>query len=373
MRAARASASLTGLRVGLLPAGQGDSILIEYGDGDAPRRVLIDGGPSRSYPGISSRLAQIPPDHRRLDLLVLTHVDADHIEGVIKLLNDAALAVEIDEVWFNGYQQLPPDDELGPPQGEILSALLEQHGIRWNSAFGSAAVQRRRGDRLPRVELPDGLRLTVLAPDAATLGALRAVWERECRVAGIAPGSTRDALQLLAASARLSPLDSYLDGELDVDALAAQPQTTEDQSVTNASSIVLLAEYRDRSVLLAGDSTPAVLTAGVERLLAERDRPFLEVDAFKVPHHGSRYNVTRGLLQLVRSPTYLVSTDGAYFGHPDPAAIARLLVYGQRSSRVVFNYRTQHTEGWSDPALMACYGFRAMYPRNGTKGVSLNL
>ena len=104
-----------------------------------------------------------------------------------------------------------------------------------------------------------------------------------------------------------------------------------------------------------------------------RDRPFLEVDAFKVPHHGSRYNVTRGLLQLVRSPTYLVSTDGAYFGHPDPAAIARLLVYGQRSSRVVFNYRTQHTEGWSDPALMACYGFRAMYPRNGTKGVSLNL
>jgi beta-lactamase superfamily II metal-dependent hydrolase len=366
------SGAVTGLRLALLPAGQGDSILIEYGDPAAPRRVLIDGGPSRSYRGISATLAQIPPDRRRLDLLVLTHVDADHIEGVIRLLNDAALAVEVDEVWFNGYEQLPPDDELGPPQGEILSALLERRGIPWNTVFGSAAVQRRRGDRLPRVELPDGLALTVLAPDEATLAALRPVWERECRAAGIAPGSARDALALLAESARLNPLDSYLD-ELDVDVLAAQPQPTEDGSATNASSIVLLAEYGDASVLLAGDSTPTVLTAGVERLLAERDRPFLEVEAFKLPHHGSRYNVTRDLLELVRSPIYLVSTDGAYFGHPDSAAVARLLVHGQRGSRIVFNYRTRLTECWSEPALAERYGFHAEYPRQGTEGAWLDL
>jgi beta-lactamase superfamily II metal-dependent hydrolase len=111
----RREADAARLSVTLLPAGQGDSVLIEYGDAGDPRRILIDGGPARSYGGISAQFARIQPHLRRLDLLVLTHVDADHIEGVIKLLNDADLAVKIAEVWFNGYQQLPPDEYLGPP------------------------------------------------------------------------------------------------------------------------------------------------------------------------------------------------------------------------------------------------------------------
>jgi hypothetical protein len=250
---------------------------------------------------------------------------------------------------------------------------LEERGIPWNAAFSSAAVQRRGGSRLPRVELPDGLTLTVLAPDETALRTLRQVWEKECRTAGIAPGSTRDALELVAASRRLNPLDTYLDGGLDVEGLAAQPETKEDGSAPNASSIVLLAEYGGRSVLLAGDSTPTVLTAGVERLLAERNRPVLNVDAFKLPHHGSRYNVTRDVLQLVRSPIYLVSTDGKYFGHPDPAAVARLIVHGQRGSRIVFNYRTDLTGSWSDQSLMERYGYEAEYPREAAEGASVDV
>lgn len=356
----------------LLPAGQGDSVLIEYGDAQALRRVLVDGGPARSYGKISEQLGKIEPHLRYLDLLVMTHVDADHIEGVIKLINDADLSVEIAEVWFNGYRQLPPDDSLGPPQGEILSALLEERRIPWNRAFSSAAVQRRGGRQLPRVDMPGGLTLTVLAPDDSALRTLRRVWDKECRAAGIAPGSTRDALELFAASKRLSPGDSYL-GELDVDGLAAQRETEEDGSATNASSIVFLAEFGGRSVLLGGDSTPAVLTAGVERLLAERNLPVLEVDAFKLPHHGSRYNVTRDVLQLVRSPIYLVSTDSKYFKHPDPAAIARVIAYGSRGSRIVFNYRTEITGGWSDPFLMDRYFYRAEYPSDAAEGVSVDM
>ena len=368
MGAARQDAGTASLSLTLLPAGQGDSILIEYGPPVAPRRVLVDGGPARSYGRISEKLAAIEPPLRHLDLLVMTHVDADHIEGVIKLVNDADLALEIAEVWFNGYQQLPPDDELGPAQGEILSALLERRGIPHNRAFSCAAVERQRGGPLPRVEMPGGLTLTVLAPDDITLRALRQVWEKECRAAGIAPGSTPDALELLAASRRLSPEDSYLGG-IDVDALAAQPEGDEDGSVTNASSIVLLAEFGGRSVLLAGDSTPAVLAAGVERLLAERNLPVLDVAAFKLPHHGSRYNVTRDVLELVRSPIYLVSTDSKYFRHPDAAAIARVITHGPTGSRIVFNYRTDITGVWSDPFLMARHSYLAEYPGSAAEGI----
>jgi beta-lactamase superfamily II metal-dependent hydrolase len=355
----------------LLPAGQGDSILLEYGDPGEPHRVLIDGGPARCYAQVSARLAELPADRRRVDLLVLTHVDADHIEGVIKLLNDAGLAAEIGEVWFNGYEQLPPDDELGAPQGEILSALLSARRIPLNTAFDGGAVARRHGAVLPRVDVPGGLALTVLGPDRATLRALRAVWEKECRRTGIAPGSTRDALELLAARDKLSPLDSYLDG-LDPEALAAAPEIAADTSVTNASSIVLLAEHDGRSVLLAGDATPSVLTGGLERLLAERNRPVLDVDAVKLPHHGSRRNVTREVLDLLRSPAYLVSSDGSYFRHPDPEAIARV-VARKEGARLLFNYRTEVSGLWSDTDLADRFGYRAEYPADPARGVTLQL
>ena len=355
------------MKIELLPAGHGDCILIEYGPPDSPRRVLVDGGPARSYPALAARLARIPPDRRRIDLLVVTHVDADHLEGVLRLLNDAGLAVAVGEVWFNGYRHLPPDDLLGPAQGEIVSALLRARGIAWNTSFGGGPVRREREGPLPRRELPGGLVLTVLAPGEADLRALRRVWERECRRAGITPGSTAEA-----PATEEPALDAYL-GDLDVAALAALPQTETDTSAANASSIVLLAEHGGHSVLLAGDAAPGTLAAGIERLLAERGRDVLAVDLFKLPHHGSRYNVTRDVLDLVRARIFGVSTDGKYFGHPDGAAIARLLVGGPAGSRIVFIYRTAGTAPWSEPSVLEKYGFVAECPPAGTEGAAVTL
>lgn len=357
------------MRIELLPAGHGDCILIEYGPPDAPRRILVDGGPARSYPALSARLARIPPEARRVDLLVITHVDADHIEGVVRLLNDAGLAVEIGEVWFNGYQHLPPDDLLGPAQGELVSALLRARGLAWNASFGGGPVRREPDGPLPRRELPGGLALTVLAPADADLRALRKVWERECRRAGITPGSTGAPPPI---PRRLTPLDTYL-GDLDVAALAALPQTETDTSPANASSIVLLAEYGGHRVLLAGDSAPGTLAAGIERLLAERGRDVLALDVFKLPHHGSRYNVTREVLDLVRARIFAVSTDGRYFGHPDAAAIARMLVGGPAGGRIVCNYRDTGTAAWSEPSVLDKYGFVAEFPQPGAEGAAVML
>jgi beta-lactamase superfamily II metal-dependent hydrolase len=359
------------LAVELLPAGHGDSVLIEYGQLESRRRILIDAGPATAYPALYGRLEQLPPEQRLLDLLVVTHIDADHVEGVVKLLNDADLALDIGEVWFNGYRHLPTD-ELGPPQGEMVSALVEERDIAWNAAFQCAAVKREVGNPLPRVDLPDGLSLTVLAPTDAELRNLRQVWEEECRRAGLTPGSLRDALALLDRSKRLKPLDTYLEATVNLEALAAA-RNDPDRSVPNASSIVLLAEYAGRSVLLAGDSTPGALVPALERLLAERGLSRLHVDAFKLPHHGSRSNVTRDLLQLVRADRFLVSSNGKYFGHPDDEAIARLLVDGPRGSTLVFNYRTNATLRWADEALVRRYEHRTEYPEPGSSGATVSL
>ena len=157
----------------LLPAGQGDSILLEYGDPAAPHRMLVGGGPARCYDGLAARLAELPADRRRIELLVLTHVDADHIEGVLNLVNDARPAMETGELWFNGYEQLPPDDVLGSPQGEILG-----RGCRHST--GPLPVPLSRG------RLSCARRRTALEPPEST-----ALKSREGFVPGIQRPSRR--------------------------------------------------------------------------------------------------------------------------------------------------------------------------------------
>jgi beta-lactamase superfamily II metal-dependent hydrolase len=363
------------LQVELLPAGHGDSVLLEYGSPAAPARILVDAGPATAYAAVRARLARIPPERRRLDLLVVTHVDADHVEGVVKLLNDADLAVEVGELWFNGYRHLP-DGELGPVQGEMVGALASHRRIAWNTAFGERAVKRETGRPLPRVELPGGLSVTVLAPSDRELERLRREWERACQRAGLTPGSVADALVLLGQTRRLNPLDTYLDTRVDaagdLEGLAASASDL-DRSAPNASSIVLLVEYAGRRVLLAGDSTPDALVPALERLVAERSLSRLRLDAFKLPHHASRNNVTRELLRLVDADRSLVSTDGKHFGHPDDEAIARVIVDGPRGGTLVFNYRTEATLRWAETGLVDRYGHRTDYPEPRSAGVAVSL
>lgn len=70
------------LHVFFLDVGQGDSILIETPSGNL---VLIDGGPEDRALG---ELALILPFFRRtIDLVILTHPDKDHLEGLIYVID----------------------------------------------------------------------------------------------------------------------------------------------------------------------------------------------------------------------------------------------------------------------------------------------
>jgi beta-lactamase superfamily II metal-dependent hydrolase len=360
------------LRIELLPAGHGDSILIEYGGPQGIHRALIDGGPASSYSHISARIAQLSPQQRRFELLVITHIDADHIEGVLKLLNDKDLDAGFGDIWFNGYRHLPKD-ELKAAHGEMLSAIIETRRLPWNTSFRGGPVQADQSGRLPCVELPGGLRLTLLTPGRDELARLRKVWEREICRAGLVPGSTREALELLEAGRRLRPLDSYLGApELDVAQLASARSDT-DVSAPNASSIGFLAEYAGRSILLTGDATPPVLAAAIQHLLSERGVARLQLDALKVPHHGSQNNLTAALVRMLPARYYLFSTDGKHFQHPDAQAVARVVMGAPRGAELVFNYRTKLNEIWDAPRLRTRHGYSTRYPQDGQAGVAIDL
>ncbi len=353
------------LRIDILPAGHGDCLWIEYGDPQKPRRVLIDGGTTGTYKGaLRRKLLAVPEEQRRFELLVVTHIDADHISGALELLEDESVRFPAADVWFNGYRHLPDEapDTLGPVQGEKLTYRLLKLGVPWNVAFhGRAVVVPQEGD-LPRTKLEGDLSLTLLAPTLEQLANLKPKWECEVKEAGLdpnnpyaAPAEPAGGFELLAA------------GPPDIEALTREP-FSEDTAAANGSSIALLLDYEGHRVLLAGDAHPNALADGIRRLEPGKK---LKLDACKLPHHGSKANVSPKLLDTLSCKRYVFSTNGAYFKHPDREAVARVIKSGGAGPELIFNYTTKYNDVWASAPLRHDHGYTTSYPQPGSEGAAL--
>lgn len=347
----------------MLPAREGDCLWIRYGTAAKPRQILIDGGRAATAKDLKARFAALPPARRRFELLIVSHVDRDHIEGILSLVKDKSLGLQFDDVWFNGFDHLK-DVELetfGAVQGEVLSQYLATRKPTWNAAWKRKAVcLGTKG--LRSVDLPGGMTLTLLSPDRAKLTKLIPVWEKECKKAGLIPGAA-------AKPSEPPGLESF--GAIDIEQLAASP-FHEDPTQANGSSIAVIAEFGGKRALLAADAHTDRLSASIKTF--KKTAKKLKLDAFKVAHHGSEHNVSRALLELVDCPRYLVSTNGSYFKHPTPSAMARLVKFAGQGATFCFNYRSKFTTVWDDATWKAKYGYQTVYPpaaQNGTLVVAL--
>jgi hypothetical protein len=357
----------------MLPAAYGDCLLVEYGSDKRTHRVLIDGGVGPTYDKLRERLLAIPRSERNFELLVVTHVDADHIEGVVKMLTDATLEFDAADVWFNAWQHLTEDQPLdfGGVQGEYLSALIKKRKLTWNEARNGQAIYVPAEGPLPVFELAGGLKLTLLSPTIETMRRMANAWEEEVQRAGLDPDHPKEALELMKTRGKRLIAHFADDEDPDVEALAAA-EYTRDTSPANGSSIAFLAEYNGKSVLFGADAYGEVLSNSIDRLLKERGQEALEVDAFKLPHHGSQHNVSPGVLKRVKSRYALVSTNGHHFNHPDPEAIARVVKSGQRPC-LVFNYRSEENTVWDRADLKKKYGYSTRYPKASEEGITVEL
>ncbi len=82
-----------------------------------------------------------------------------------------------------------------------------------------------------------------------------------------------------------------------------------------------------------------MLLAGVDQLVGQGNP--LPVDVFKLPHHGSKANVTQDLVTRIPAGAYVFSTDGSGRQcHPDDQAVARVIKFGEPESILAFNYRS---------------------------------
>lgn len=351
-----------------LPASYGDSLWIEYGEAGSTHHILVDGGVSSTFEHLEKRIRSLPQP-RTLDLLVVTHVDEDHIAAAVKLMGAVrTLGLDIGQVWFNGRDHLEgrqvSPDKLGSKQGEFLAALIAKQGMKWNLASGWGPVEVPSSGPLPCHCLPGGMRLTILSPGREQLEAMVVPWDRELADARVKIDWTDiDAvLAFLEKTPALRPRDA-LGGSSKLDDLLGA-RFEPDTAPANGTSIAMLAEFAGRSVLLGADAYAPVLSSSIERLQKERGhagKP-LHVNLFKVPHHGSKANLSVDLLERLDCTNYLVSTDGKKFSHPDAEAMARIVRHGGSMPAIHFNYRSRFSALWDREDMGQDIDYHATYP-----------
>ena len=322
-----------------IPARKGDCLLLHFGDAGDARIALIDGGPSQVFgPNLSPRLDEMraalaiaDDDPLPLALLMVSHIDDDHIRGILEMSAELAAAktnrepqrVRVRSFWHNTFDDLVSSmpDQLGeanagfglaglagrPEAFEglesamVLASVAQGARLRddakklgWkNAEFGKNLVMATDAPEVKRI---DDLELTVVGPLQPELVKLQQAHDEWVREQRRKKGSAAEA------------------------ALAAYV----DQSVANLSSIVALARKGGKSILLTGDARGDRILEGLKLTRLMRPAGTLHVDILKAPHHGSANNVEPEFFATVTADHYVFSGDGEH-GNPERETLEMLL------------------------------------------------
>ncbi|MCO3850291.1 MBL fold metallo-hydrolase [Pseudomonas aeruginosa] len=169
----------------MLPAREGDAIWVRWGEEEAPYQMLVDTGTEEVGRVLSQKIGALPESQRNFEAVVVTHVDADHIGGLLSCFVDCNIPsdVVVKDFWFNGYIHLDGHgktsalESLGAVQAERLSQWLITQP--WNTLFDGSSICRRDGEPLKIIELPGGMKVTVLGPTVQRLKELKSGWDKE--------------------------------------------------------------------------------------------------------------------------------------------------------------------------------------------------
>lgn len=320
------------VKVRLLQANHGDCILVTHEDNQGVFNLLIDGGnaatfkygPRRRYDGhLCKILDEIKAKKQFIDLVILTHIDDDHIGGLIKAFETPGYLSELTKsIWFNSSrlitdyfrsQEIPENNvilsnsgyETSVKQGKELESLLDEIGCERYDLIQAGQVI----DKGP-------FKFTILSPSEENLKKLLCIWPEEKH----SPETS----------------DAETDYESTFQELLTQDIFEEDETIANGSSIAFIAEIEGKKMLFLGDAHNKTICESLQTLNYSTDSK-LKVEFVKVSHHGSKYNTSCMLLEMIETNHYLISTNGNYHGLPDKRTIARILSTNP-TGIISFNY-----------------------------------
>ncbi len=341
-----------------LDAGHGDALLLHYGPENDPSLIVIDGGVHGIWQDvIKPRLREIvelrdiePPVIARLAMV--SHIDRDHITGVLDLMRDLQvrvrnnddLLIDVQGLWHNSFDDILNNTEVAAfenliawmdsASGADIAALgIDLHSLMIAGDVRMGRELRRIAGRLQiainqpfqtgRIEagrtinVGHNTKIVTLGPSRAQLRALETEWN--AKLPSILGASIDQRRAILAAFA--------------------------DTSVANLSSLVVLVKQGRREMLLTGDARGDFIIEALQDAQLLNANGQVTFDLLKVPHHGSDRNVTESFFRTIRAHNYVFSGDGTVGDNPDIRTLEMLTsARGQNRYTMYFTNRLEKIE-----------------------------
>lgn len=311
-----------------LEAKHGDSLLLHYGNKQPSNLIVIDGGPAgifnnRLRPRLEELKEQNSPNKPLpIRMVMVSHLDDDHVNGIQALTDDLVRKQENEEeipyriatLWHNSFDDFLDTDAINTlaaslsstsSSGEVkpLSQALplsvgqgrkvrdnaEKLGLSVNAPFKGLVMLPKQGKKT--VNIGNGLKFTVVGPDMERAEILQEEWDKQIKKLGVAKKSEKQA----------------------------KAAEFVDESVFNLSSIVVLAEFDNKTMLLTGDGRGDHTVEGLRKSKLLKNGK-IHVNLLKLPHHGSDRNVATEYFRTITADHYVVSADGR-FGNPELATL----------------------------------------------------
>ena len=356
------------MKLSVFRSSKGDCLLLQ---GENGANLLIDGGMGNTYREfVRPTLGAMAEAGQALDLVYVSHIDQDHIAGILELMEDTVAWKRFDYQQASGNAEFdppefprPPEvkalwhnafaDQVGENQGPIEDQLVtntrltsawtlfqgEQRETIFNMAgeYQNLAASIRQGLEITRrawrqlniplnpqtggklfsVEdvaeaIPLGsLSLSVIGPFQVDLENLREDWNQWLK-------NNRDVVEEIQAEieadlAEHAGLRVMDEGQLLASMLRPLITALGDRSAVtppNLASLMLLAEEGEHTVLLTGDGHADDILKGLERRGKLNGEGRLHVDVLKFQHHGSKNNITADFCRKITAPHYVFCGNG---------------------------------------------------------------
>ena len=348
-------------------AADGDCCLIESRD-SPPRRMLIDGGRAKSYEANTRAVVgAIRDDGGKLDVICVSHIDDDHISGVVRLIEDEvawrkfefkkakksstkppsiARPPKIGEVWHNGLFRLI-GDETGHAVEPVLSTVAtvlagspaaslrtlaselddiitgeqssmeltrrlspQQLGIPLNPRSDGRLIKRSASGAAKPFEVVTlgSLRVFLLGPSQDDIDKLRVKWQEFLAKSNAALAKLHQ--QMLNDEKNIGALSPRLVANPMLDQALGEGLSKVTEA--NLASVMLLVEEGTRKVLMTGDGVSSEIIAGLKRHNKLDASGRIHVDVLKVQHHGAKANVDDAFVRAVTADNYVFCGNGAH-------------------------------------------------------------
>lgn len=327
------------VKIKAINVGRGDCFFLCLSKEDKEFNIMID---CMKYNDDVKAMVEVT-QKKHINLLVVTHIDNDHVPGVTDML-DSVDGLTVDEIWFNCYQREPesPAQELTQYQKErlmelkgnlpIVADLMQGKVDAEDARLLSEAIldyEKRVGKNIWKREyvttnlgdVPLGKdgewgNIHIVSPTIESIKELDKEFRKMFRTLFFDKHEEplKDDVSIYELMIHyVNQKQEQLEQGLKVDSadefneakFRAMVNIEDDKDrLENVSSIAFVWSYEGHRVLFAGDANHKQLAKQIGDDYNE-ERPLI-FDAIKVSHHGSTTGTSLKLMELIDSGKFFI-------------------------------------------------------------------